>query len=123
MKINNPSLLHYDENGNIIGLTIIREYSTTVAGGAGLASVFLTSNGLTLGGGNSLTFTNVRNVLFNGNVIQALAEAAGGFGYDYVAGTGLLRVLNLESATVVLAGQALEVEENATVIKITVIGD
>lgn len=126
-KISNGKLKVYDESGNIVRNPISRNYSLTVAGGAGLATVYLTSDGLTKGVSNTFRFSNVRNVIAGTNTIQTTPEGPVLGGWSYNSSTGLLTTKFMESKTtsVLLGGtvEGLEAEENGTVIKVIVFGD
>ncbi len=96
----------------------------TIAGGAGLASIFLTSDGLTKSGANTFLYSSVLFATGMMRTINAITTAIFAIGYDYNVSTGLLRVLFGESKnTGVLIGgniEGLELAQNGGTVRIKI---
>lgn len=104
----------------------VRWYHLFTSGGTGIASKYLTSDGLTKTGGNTFLFSSVFGGSGNATTIQAVDEAPACHGFNYNTSTGLAQWLFLESKTtgVLIGGtvDGLEVEENSTAVNCWVQG-
>lgn len=120
------SLVMYDENRNLISSTIMHVVISTISGGNGQTTNYLTSDGLNKSANNSFIFSSVKSVTAAQNTIQTLPEGAAMHGWSYNTETGLLTCQFLESKTtgVLIGGsvEGLEAKENGTTLKITIIG-
>lgn len=96
--------------------TELHIFNLTTAGGAGIASKFLTSDGLTKSGSNTFLYSSVIAGWSSANTIPALDERpiSGGFRYNTSTGLAEWGVMESKTTGVLIGGsvEGLEVKEN-----------